>query len=79
MAILSKGFASISLRRNWSYRDELSVENALIMKGMQILIPAGLQSSYLKIFTQVTKDVKCVNYVLRAVCAGTKLTSRLTM
>jgi hypothetical protein len=36
------------LKPYWSFRDELSVENGIILKGEQIIIPASLQRSYLE-------------------------------
>lgn len=36
------------LKPYWSFRDELSVENGVILKGEQIIIPTSLQQSYLE-------------------------------
>ncbi len=35
------------LKPYWSFRDELSLENGMIIKGEQVLIPATLQQEYL--------------------------------
>lgn len=39
---------SPALRKYWSFRDELSIENGLILKGERIIIPPGLQTDILK-------------------------------
>ena len=36
------------LKPYWSFRDELSVENGLLLKGEQIIIPSSLQQEYLQ-------------------------------
>ena len=36
------------IRKFWSYRDELSIEDGLILKGKQVVIPKSLQDDYLK-------------------------------
>ena len=35
------------LREYWSYRDELAVENGIIFKGRQVIIPEPLQKDIL--------------------------------
>jgi transposase InsO family protein len=51
--VITKGWPSrhkelhSSLRPYWAYRDELSVENGLLLKGSRILIPTCLQRAYL--------------------------------
>ena len=35
------------LREYWSYRDELAVENGIIFKGRQVLIPPNLRQDLL--------------------------------
>ena len=37
----------ILVKPRWSYRDELTVENSILMKGMRIIIPQTLQSQIL--------------------------------
>jgi len=39
---------SSQLRKYWSFRDELSVENGVILKGDRIVIPPGLQKRILE-------------------------------
>ena len=36
-----------SLRDYWSFRDEFSVENGIVLKGSQVVIPFSMQSSIL--------------------------------
>ena len=38
----------VDIRKYWPYRDELSVENGLIIKGEQLVIPMTLRAKYLE-------------------------------
>ena len=50
----------MSLRPYWSFRDELGVENGLILKGERLLIPASMQNEILdKIHTGHQGIIKC--------------------
>ena len=50
----------VSLRPYWSFRDELSVENGLIMKGERLIIPSCMQKEILdKIHTGHQGVIKC--------------------
>ena len=37
------------LKPYWSFSDELSLENGMILKGEQIVVPARLQQQYLDV------------------------------
>ena len=36
------------VRKYWSFRDELSIEDGVVIKGQQVIIPSELQELYLK-------------------------------
>ena len=44
------------LQPYWSYRDEVSIENGILLKGDSILIPKSMQTETLEKFIMVTKE-----------------------
>ena len=45
----SQGDCPNSIREYWNFRDELSIENELVMKGCRIVIPDDLRTELLKV------------------------------
>ena len=44
------------LQPYWSYRDELPIENGILLKGDRILIPKSMETETLEKFIMVTKE-----------------------
>ena len=58
------------LRPFWSYRDELSVDDGIVLKGIeQVLIPASTREE-LRHCTQGTREKKSADFVLSVVSTG---------
>ena len=54
----------------WSFRDELAVEDGIIFKGKQVLIPESLRQTFLPNSISLTKALRRPNYWPEKGCTG---------
>ena len=47
-----------AIRSYWSFRDELSIEDGLIVKGKRVVIPESLRKDILVTYTMPTKGLR---------------------
>ena len=52
------------------YRDELAIENGILLKSGWIIIPKSMQPEIFKKFTMAIKELRNVSYKLKAEYSG---------
>lgn len=61
----------------WSFREELAVEDGIIFKGKQVLIPESLRQTFLPNSISLTKALRRPNYWPEKGCTGQTSTKTL--
>ena len=63
----------------WSFRDELAVEDGIIFKGKQVLIPESYEQTFLPNSISLTKALRRPNYWPEKGCTGQTSTKTMNI